>query len=508
MKDIEIKGFWTKLMAASKSINKIPENYMTLAVNSRIYDGWIWARRWKKLLCEVLTWTQNKGGFILKDNLYQICDWKIFLVNKISWNREEKVNLWYDVFCDLLVYSNDFAIIVAKWQKMKVFDWNNLIEPTTVPSWDTWDILEYCNWYTFYAIKNTMYISRPIKPEEPHRAYDFTSSWSQTVTYETEITGLKGTMNGIYIFTKDKVEFIWWNNLQNISWSPTFISSPLGSGWEPINNQSIVASGDKIFYVTKNLTLNTINFVSGIENASLWELSLKPIISIKEYLQTLDYNQERAFWFFNQNDKTVQFHLKTKNFWYNNNCLVYDITNDTFSVDIGKYYNYVVKDWYKYFWFSDVNCSIFEDDVGNSDSWVTIPFKIVTQNLRFGSILQKRFGWFFIAWVIWRSTELEIFVRVDGNLVFQDKIRGEDTFISWFWETWWDDIWRKPIWWDFELKSLMFPFDKLADEGRIFVDGTRIQIEITSSSVFSDFLIDVLWVRLEWHSNMDIKNKF
>jgi hypothetical protein len=38
----------------------------------------------------------------------------------------------------------------------------------------------------------------------------------------------------------------------------------------------------------------------------------------------------------------------------------------------------------------------------------------------------------------------------------------------------------------------MFPFDKLADEGRIFVDGTRIQIEITSSSVFSDFLIDVL----------------
>jgi hypothetical protein len=26
-------------MAASKSINKIPENYMTLAVNSRIYDG-------------------------------------------------------------------------------------------------------------------------------------------------------------------------------------------------------------------------------------------------------------------------------------------------------------------------------------------------------------------------------------------------------------------------------------------------------------------------------------
>jgi len=38
MKDIPIKKFGSKLMVSSKSINKIPEEYLKLSENARIYD--------------------------------------------------------------------------------------------------------------------------------------------------------------------------------------------------------------------------------------------------------------------------------------------------------------------------------------------------------------------------------------------------------------------------------------------------------------------------------------
>lgn len=41
MKDIPIKKFGQKLMVASKSVNKIPEEYLTYSQNLRIYDGGI-----------------------------------------------------------------------------------------------------------------------------------------------------------------------------------------------------------------------------------------------------------------------------------------------------------------------------------------------------------------------------------------------------------------------------------------------------------------------------------
>jgi hypothetical protein len=63
-------------------------------------------------------------------------------------------------------------------------------------------------------------------------------------------------------------------------------------------------------------------------------LSARPIISIKEFLNTIDTDNPTAFAFYNQNDKTIQIHIRTKNFNYNNRALIYDIVNDTFSIDI------------------------------------------------------------------------------------------------------------------------------------------------------------------------------
>ena len=206
--NLPIEKFGTKLMVASKSVNKIPSEYMKLALNARIFDGWIWPRLWKILLTDSTIWTFNKGGFLLDDKLYQITNSNIYEIDKQDWTQTLIDSLWHDVYTDILVYGKDFAIIVAEWEPLKVFDWATVTTPATVPAWDTWSIIEYTRWFSFYAINNILYISRPITDANPEYAYDFTGTGSQNIVFDSNITWLKGTLTWLYVFTEDKVEYI------------------------------------------------------------------------------------------------------------------------------------------------------------------------------------------------------------------------------------------------------------------------------------------------------------
>jgi len=505
MKEEYIKKFWTKLLASSKSVNKIPTEYLQEAFNARIYDWWIWPRKWKLELVNSVVWTNNKGGFILDSKLYQITNSKIYLIE--NWGQDEKVDLGYDKRTDILTYWS-FVIIVADWESLQVFDWTNLTTPTTVPTSNN-GIIEYTRWFSFLASSNILYISRPITEANPEYAYDFTWTDSENITFDSEITWLKGTLNWIYIFTKEKVEFIWANSLQSVAWSATFISTPIWNWWEPVNNLSIVASWDKIFYVTKNQQINTINYVSWIETAQIWELSQKPIVWIREYLKNIDIVQENAFWFYNQNDETIQFHLRKENSIYNNVVIVYDLVNTTFSIDTWKNYNYVVKNGLEYYWFSDLNSSIYIDNVWWSDNGSAIPFKIKTQAMNYWNLREKMFWWILTAWAIWPDTNLKYNVFLDRQSVFSEDIEWQASFISDIGEVWWNAIWETPIWWDIWYnKWEIIPFERIWDEWRMYNLGTRAEIEILSNSNIQDFIIDTLWLRLEHSSNMDISNKF
>jgi len=514
MKDIPIEKFGTKLMVSSKSINKIPSEYLRLSQNARIYDWWIWPRKWKDLLAESPLSTSNKGWFLLNSKLYAITNNRIYEIDKIDWSQTEIGDIWHWLYTDILTYWNSFAIIVAEWQYLKVFDWTAITTPSTVPTGKWW-MIEYCRWYSFYAVDNVLHISRPITQANPEYAYDFTWEWSQNIVYPSKITWLKGTMNWLYIFTEEKVEFLWANSLQNVSWSATFISQPLWIWDGVINAKSIAASWDKIFYITKNLVLNTVNYIQWTDSAQIGELSMVPIVSFREFMKTLSHDQETWFAYYNQKDKSIQFWLRTEWFSYNNRILYYDMINQTYNIDTWKNYNYVVKDWEKYYWFSDINSNVYLDDTWYIDHWQAIPFKIQTQSMNQGTMQEKMYWWMFTSWWIWESTSLTYTVKVDWANVFQDTVTWS-VQSSWLdesiWESGWDTIWWvatwwNPPWWEKLYQWSLIPFDKMADEWRIHQAWTRLQIEITSTSMIQDFLIDILWIRAEVMGNIDVNNK-
>lgn len=154
------------------------------------------------------------------------------------------------------------------------------------------------------------------------------------------------------------------------------------------------------------------------------ELSTRPVISIHELMLTIDKTQPSAFAFYNENDKTIQFNLRSVGSPMNDKVIVYDMINDTWGVDTNKFYNYVVKNGYNYYGFSDVNSSVYQDDISNTDAGVPIPFRIRTQNLIIGTLAQKMFGGFTIAGGIGPFTKLDIAVDIDLENIFVDYISG------------------------------------------------------------------------------------
>ena len=627
MADNPIQKFWTKLMVASQSINKIPEEYMRLAMNARIRDGGIWPRRWKILLTNSSIGTVNQGAFIMNNTLYQVADSKIYSVNTTTWVQTEVADLGYDSRVDILVYRfprwpftaaetiNDTYTVpfTDRWRRFTMTTPNNveisIFNPDTwnydfvdsvswtwmtnnalIPSikviaawtdwlltvwagWGTqvWDdvilwigdfvsnnptgnasnniriefgsfqsqeqaiivsdnntlkvfdgtstfvneqdienngIIEFTRGFSFLAQGNIMRISSPVTIDNPENAYDFTSANSQTISYDEDILGLHETMNGLYVFSETKVEFLGSNSLQNVSGSATFISTPLGTSWSLINNQCVASIGDKIFYVTKDLQIQSINYIGGTDSPVVWELSAKPVIGIKELLNTIDTEQPYAFAHYNKKEKTVQFHLRRINSKFNDVIIVYDFINDTWDIDTNKNYNWVLEDGNTYYWFSDVNTSIYRDDEWFSDAWIAIPFLIRTQAMNRGTLMQKRFTWFYTAWAVWPITNIEYSVSIDWQRVFRDSVEWNESNIIWLWEIADAEIGLDEVAWPLTYEWQRQVFDRTADQGRIRLDGVRIQFDIFSWSQIQDFIIDMLGYMFEPTRNIDINSKF
>ena len=541
MKDYPIKGFWSKLMVASRSVNNIPDQYMAWAQNARIYDGGIWPRPGKQLLTNSSLGTNNKGGFTMGWNLYQIANSNIYQINTTDGTQTLKAALGYDAFVDIEVYGKNIAIITSPGQIPKWYDWNVTVSNVaTVPA-STTGIVEYCRNYSFITKDNILYISRPITAANPEYSYDWTGAGSQNIVYDSNIIGLKGTMNGLYVFLENKVEYLGANALQNVSGAATFISTPLGEGAAPISNSCIAANGDKIFYISRNLHVQTVNFIQWATNPSIGELDARPVVGIRELLSTISTSQPTAFAYYNDNFKNIQFHVRTSWSAFNNYALIYDQINDTWSIDTGKNYNYVVKFWFDYYGFSDINTSIYKDDTWFSDNGSAIDFMIQTNNFNMWSILHKMFGWFYTSWAIWFLTELQYSITIDWDPIFQDTISARtlssESINDEYWVPISDESWvslltedqtsylnqvivdsigdlsgaalsDEPVAGDLYYTPQRQPFDRICDEWRMYASGKRITATIYSKSQIQDFILDMFWIRFQPTDYIDLPDKF
>lgn len=578
--EYEIEHFWLKLMTSSKSVNKIPDYYLGLAQNARLYDTGIWPRRWKKLFIEWDEVWSNNWAFVLKWVLYQIANWKIY---KIDDKEKTRTYIWDTNFTkrvNIITYSvsenNNLALISSPWCRMKIFDWNKIFEnnydkivdfdfvdySAQYPEWsrflsrdDSWEICwqwyihimdtsvrkitagliywyiaqwkqitdddwkyiiqkaeqiqeKHIDWwnieklfeYFFAYRKNILYLSPVINANFTAWVYNFVWKDTKRIYFDNDIIAIKSTMSGLYIFTEKRVHYL--NN-----WSKTSYST-LWEAWIPINCFLLVSAWDKIIYLTKWLNIAQISYMEWTNTPWIWDLSTKANAWIKNLLDQLDENQDNWFAFYNERERVVQFHLKTRWSNYNDICFIYDLVNETWAVDTNRNYNAIIEYKNKLYWFSANNTNIYIDDTSNTDDWEAIDFKILTQALDFETQADKFFQWFFLSWWISENTSIKIKAYIDWENEFEEEINWREIKEQ-KWSNYQDiqSITNNSLFNKNNTSNILHNFSMRADSWSLNKSGEKIMIEIQSNSKEQNFILDRLGFIKKDSSYIQTNNK-
>jgi len=370
-------------------------------------------------------------------------------------------------------------------------------------------------WFTMIVgntadTNNILYISRPIIGTEQRRAFDWTGTDAEKITLDKEILGVKSTMNKVFMFTENRVEYIGKDSLQTIGWTASLISTPIGDWWPVASNNWISAAADKIFYLTKNNTINTLWYAEGTVEPEIAILTDQVAFTITKYLDNLDPDQSNCRVFYDDENKQIEWELRTNEASYNDTSLVYDLGNQTRTTFTNRLFNGVVKAGSKLYAGSSINNSLIELNVGLDDDDTPIEWEIQDSDIMLWTLREKMFQGWQTSGGLNISTNLEFRTLIDDGVASLNYVKGID-YIEISDETW--EIGGGEIWWDAiggtlnNTQEEYTQFDKTLDHGYIYKRGTRIKRNIKENSLGSNFYLDyfTLFADVTW--NIDLSDK-
>jgi hypothetical protein len=136
--------------------------------------------------------------------------------------------------------------------------------------------------------------------------------------------------------------------------------------------------------MTKDLSIKTLNYVSGTIDPAIGELSDRKMVNIRRFLNDdLNADQSKAFAF--RIDTEIHRHLRSREGAFNDIVLIYDMENDSRLVDNNKFYSSMCKYNGLLYAGSCLNSSVFQDNVDNDDDGLAIPFEWKSMPLNMGN---------------------------------------------------------------------------------------------------------------------------
>ncbi len=464
-------------------------------------------------VCDVIqAWIRNETSWqeIVRfndKNVFVISSWNITDASEIS--KTSKISWWTGT--DISGESSEKYLDMKNWE---ITEKVNIDAPNINPIiWATF------TGFTFIVgntkdTKNVLYISRPITVDNPERCYDWLWDNSEQITFDSNILGLASTMNQLFIFTENKIEYIWKDSLQVIGESATLITTPVWDGGKLANYRTAIAAWNRILYLTKTNSINALNYIEWTAEPWIWILSDHPMFRITTYLDELDEDQKDAFGYYDDYTKTAHWFLKTKNSPYNDTILVYDLINETWTTDTRKFFNDAVFHDTKVFAGSALNCDIIQDNIWLNDNDNPIEFEIQDTDISLGTIREKMFGWREISWWLNVLANINIKTLIDDKISTDNSIIGLDyasqhIIDSLPWEIAGTTVgWTGIGWLPNEIIDEIAQFDKSLDHSYLWKRGKRIKRIITENSYWSDFYLDYYSIIASITWNVELNDKF
>lgn len=160
----------------------------------------------------------------------------------------------------------------------------------------------------------------------------------------TTVTWIIGTMQNLYIFCEDSIQYLDQSILQEYATNKTLRSVPIANWYQLDNHHLCTAAGNFVFFFSKDKHIRTIGYTSGIYDPQIADLTDTEFWIQKWINDNIADDQSEGFAFFNKKDQTVEFHLtsrKAKQYsddYINDITLVRDLQHQSWLIDTGKYF--------------------------------------------------------------------------------------------------------------------------------------------------------------------------
>lgn len=541
-----LKAPFSKWLVMDKGVHLMPEQYTPYAKNIRIRNWTTTKRSWYSRVVEkaiytetptetetetetdtpteTLTETETETATETEveltdkyidnmisdwDNLYALCDGKLFKVNFDDWLTMEKATgatFSSDVF--ILKYWKYLFFLdeeTAKWYSLDTTQ----LDPDSTAGGSALTVSDnayfrfgevykqnvYLAWWKDKS--NILYMSRAGSKASPTNILDFSGSGSDALYFKSKIMWLSATREQLFVFTEDSIEII---SYAESGGTMTMISVPIAWSNQPANPRMVVKTDDLVFFWTKDNQMKSLNYMQWVTERVVGDVSHRPNLSIKDFTDTLDENQSTSFGYYDRAEKTIHWHLRQKWEPMPNVVLIYDVNTDSFFIDTNKYFNCVAGHNNRYYAGSSFGTIIYQDNNWPTDDGQPIEWQRKSALLSVGSPdYRKEFRWVNVYWEKEDDVEIMVTVLVDGLTAFNGVIQAWQESISWYATT---PIWESLVAFETQSSSLR-PFEYVITRGNMRARGKNIQIVFNGNSVW-DFCLS--WMEIGYKDLYDNKN--
>lgn len=496
-----IKKAFSGWLIQDVGIHTLPVNATPYERNMRIVNGTATRR---KGYTEELTWsTGTKVQWLVSNwwTLYAVYGSEMFSLD-LDANSDTQVStisLPSDSKVHFVTFGKYIIVLTGEWYPF-VYDgttWSQTsssnIESGANPRFGT-VFAKFTLVAWGWAKKNHLYISRWITATNTAYSYDRTGTGSEIIYMNSDIKAVKSTLNRVFVFTEKSVEYLDRTSITEISWVTSFYTQPIANDNIPASNNAVVVANDRIFFFTATRGVKTINYISGVTELEIGNLSGRKDASIEWFLSWLDQDQSDCEWFFNKDSNTVEWHLKTNWSPFNNIVLVYDIEHDSFHVDDNKFINTMTYHNDKIYGGSHIGLQVYEMNTGNDDDDLAITWRRDTAQLTlWDPMRRKQIRYVGIFWEVNNQASIKVNVVVDGSTVAGPyTISGSEMWVAWLWST---QIAQVPIAGETSSVSLV-PFEKIIGRWELRYKWYRLQLSFSWWTVWEEFTLS--WIEV-WY---------
>ena len=484
---ITISDAYTKWFVGWYNQVFTPTSYSNYLRNCRLENQWICMRDWFR----VITTFWEMGQFFKLKATERFLYWLVHVNRRVhlykflpSWSVDlgqisdrstSSRNVVPDDYDIIAVW--ELLIIVSKYDTIKTYSPNTWLEDLDnykYPSidWGTYPDTDYrssngvyYSWFVFINEvdedtwpTNRVTLSHEINRDTTNRYDNATNFSARTdednllIPYKiicpSSVQAMISTQQNMYIFCQDSVQYLDKEILWEYATNKTLRTLPLAAGNSLLNKNSCIAAWNFVFFMCKDKHIRTLGYTSWIYDPQIADLTDTQFWIQKWINDNIADEQKFAFAFFNKQDYTVEFHLKSKQATndYNDIVLIRDLQHQQWLIDTWK--SFWAMENYDWKWQSTNPTGTRTDSIGQTEesSWIA---HVVA-------------GW---SWATrWKSFYYQSEAKYD-SVYDPDAEYGE-------WEYEWEDLLTKvnPI--EFEHNTVNMALGEIAE--RKLFNGVRL----------------------------------